>query len=332
MPRPARLPRRPPWTPGMQPALTADDSMLRVAETTKIRPQVDSSHLLTPPPSSSSLPSGTVSAPVTPTKTDLRGFGAGGFVPGTGGYAARDALSAAKGEGVGGPCPVHGYSVGRRPRQSLPPLPPSRMKGPMSPLSPTPGASMQQIQAQQMLGLRVDLAPMRPHSPIPPTSPTTPTMPTAPRPATPTTPTGRAYALNDAPDSPASVSTAATGERRPRVLNQMPIERGSVSYTDSTATSATPRPMLRPSLETLERAAAYVLHTEQYYESLTNGVWALGVGGLEGGIRRERNHKVDIKSFQLGRVIGQGAFGVVRIATERAKGRIVAIKQLRKSE
>lgn len=315
--------------------------MLRIAETTKIRPQVDSSHLLTPPPSSAPLPSGTVSAPVTPTKTDLRSFGAGGgFVPGTGGYAARDALGAAAKEGGGaGPCPVHGYSVGRRPRQSLPALPPlsSRVgpgpKGamsPMSPLSPTPGANMQQLQAQQMLGLRVDLAPMRPHSPIPPTSPTTPTMPT--KPVTPTTPTGRAYALNEAPDSPASVSTAATGERRPRVLNQMPIERGSVSYTDNTATTAAPRPMLRPSLETLERAAAYVLHMEQYYESLTNGVWALGVGGAEGGLRRERNHNVDIKSFQLGRVIGQGAFGVVRIATERAKNRIVAIKQLRKSE
>lgn len=112
----------------------------------------------------------------------------------------------------------------------------------------------------------------------------------------------------------------------------MPIERGSVSYTDAPGPIAAPRPMLRPSLETLERAAAYVLHMEQYYESLTNGVWALGVGGAEGGLRRERNHKVDIKSFQLGRVIGQGAFGVVRIATERAKNRIVAIKQLRKSE
>lgn len=73
-----------------------------------------------------------------------------------------------------------------------------------------------------------------------------------------------------------------------------------------------------PSLETLERCAAYVLHMEQYYDSL--------------GRERARSHKVDIGSFDLGRVIGQGAFGVVRIARERAKGRTVAIKQLRKSE
>lgn len=160
------------------------------------------------------------------------------------------------------------------------------------------------------------------------TATTTTTATVTPAPSTP----GKAYALNeapDAPDSPASIGTAATGERRPRVLNQMPIERTSVCYTDSEAQPTSHR-AVRPSLETIERTAAYVLHMEQYYDALTNGVWAMS--GYEGGIRRERNHKVDITSFQLGRVIGQGAFGVVRIATERAKGRIVAIKQLRKSE
>lgn len=47
---------------------------------------------------------------------------------------------------------------------------------------------------------------------------------------------------------------------------------------------------------------------------------------------RERRRKVDVKAFEMGRVIGHGAFGVVKIARERQTGRLVAIKQLRKAE
>ncbi|WRT70461.1 uncharacterized protein IL334_007459 [Kwoniella shivajii] len=52
----------------------------------------------------------------------------------------------------------------------------------------------------------------------------------------------------------------------------------------------------------------------------------------EGIILRERRKKVDVKGFELGRVIGHGAFGVVRIAREKAGERLVAMKQLRKAE
>lgn len=52
----------------------------------------------------------------------------------------------------------------------------------------------------------------------------------------------------------------------------------------------------------------------------------------ENTMLRERRRKVDAKAFKMGRVIGHGAFGVVRIARERETGRLVAIKQLRKSE
>ncbi|KAK8850341.1 hypothetical protein IAR55_004258 [Kwoniella newhampshirensis] len=52
----------------------------------------------------------------------------------------------------------------------------------------------------------------------------------------------------------------------------------------------------------------------------------------ENRILRERRRKVEVKGFELGRVIGHGAFGVVRIARERQSGRLVAMKQLRKAD
>ncbi|WVF68109.1 hypothetical protein IAT40_002872 [Kwoniella sp. CBS 6097] len=52
----------------------------------------------------------------------------------------------------------------------------------------------------------------------------------------------------------------------------------------------------------------------------------------ENRMLRERRKKVDVKGFELGRVIGHGAFGVVRIARERECGRLVAMKQLRKAD
>ncbi|WWC65471.1 uncharacterized protein I303_108089 [Kwoniella dejecticola CBS 10117] len=52
----------------------------------------------------------------------------------------------------------------------------------------------------------------------------------------------------------------------------------------------------------------------------------------ENRILRERRKRVDVKGFELGRVIGHGAFGVVRIAREKESGRLVAMKQLRKAD
>jgi len=48
----------------------------------------------------------------------------------------------------------------------------------------------------------------------------------------------------------------------------------------------------------------------------------------ENRILRERRGKVDVKGFEMGRVIGHGAFGVVRIAREKRTGRLVAMKQV----
>lgn len=48
----------------------------------------------------------------------------------------------------------------------------------------------------------------------------------------------------------------------------------------------------------------------------------------ENRILRERRSKVDARAFEMGRVIGHGAFGVVRIAREKQSGRLVAMKQV----
>ena len=48
----------------------------------------------------------------------------------------------------------------------------------------------------------------------------------------------------------------------------------------------------------------------------------------ENRLLRERRRRVDAKAFEMGRVIGHGAFGVVRIAREKEGGRLVAMKQV----
>jgi len=48
----------------------------------------------------------------------------------------------------------------------------------------------------------------------------------------------------------------------------------------------------------------------------------------ENRMLRERRGKVAVKGFEMGRVIGHGAFGVVRIAREKKTGRLVAMKQV----
>jgi serine/threonine protein kinase len=100
----------------------------------------------------------------------------------------------------------------------------------------------------------------------------------------------------------------------------------SESLMSPAAVPRYPHSKARPTLVTMERAAACALYFEQYYDALSrkNGP-AIGGG-------RQRRGRASDKTFEFGRVIGQGAFGVVRIAKEKSNGRIVAIKQLRKIE
>ena len=50
----------------------------------------------------------------------------------------------------------------------------------------------------------------------------------------------------------------------------------------------------------------------------------------ENRMLRDKRGRVDARSFEMGRVIGHGAFGVVRIAREKEGGRLVAMKQVRR--
>lgn len=131
--------------------------------------------------------------------------------------------------------------------------------------------------------------------------------------------------------------------KRPRVINKLSLDLALVPpQTPPNSTPNSPSPPTashgspsrassrtltapRPALETLERASCAALYFEQYYHNLTKP-----------DAKRQllRRDIVDITHFDIGRVIGQGAFGVVRIAAEasRPDHRLVAIKQLRKSE
>ncbi len=123
-----------------------------------------------------------------------------------------------------------------------------------------------------------------------------------------------------------SPPNTGTVKRRPKVLNK-------VSYTLDDAIPTPPTTpgrasfrveRLRPTLATLEKAAGNALYFEQYYDALSRGVHPRPL--------RAKRAKIDFRGFEVGRVIGQGAFGVVYIANEVRRNRIVAIKQLRKTE
>lgn len=163
-------------------------------------------------------------------------------------------------------------------------------------------------------------------------------------------------------------------QSRPTSVKRKSSTPPSASPTEMTSNTV-PFRVVKPSLETLEKAMSIALFFEQYYHSLLRapavhahatphaGNYVLNRArrlahletsfGLpenrymsdaekqarrdeltkeENMILRERRRKVDAKSFEMGRVIGHGAFGVVRIARERQSGRLVAIKQLRKAE
>ncbi|TXT11082.1 hypothetical protein VHUM_01833 [Vanrija humicola] len=131
--------------------------------------------------------------------------------------------------------------------------------------------------------------------------------------------------------------------KRPRVINKLSLDLALVppqtppsstpnspspaggSHASTSRTSSRTQSAPRPALETLERASCAALYFEQYYHNLTKP-----------DAKRQllRRDTVDINHFEIGRVIGQGAFGVVRIASEasRPDSRLVAIKQLRKSD
>ncbi|KAL7419412.1 hypothetical protein Q5752_006250 [Cryptotrichosporon argae] len=125
--------------------------------------------------------------------------------------------------------------------------------------------------------------------------------------------------------------------------------------------------IVKPSLPTLEKAMSVALFFEQFYHALLRPVRAhagnyvlararraaeleasfakLGVTSedeknrlreelitAENAQLRDRRRRVDARAFDVGRVIGHGAFGVVRIAREKETGRLVAMKQLRKAD
>lgn len=189
-------------------------------------------------------------------------------------------------------------------------------------------------------------------------------------------PSGTAADLDGKPDAVSGAKGSAPSTPRKK------ISKGP-SPTASRAASSIPGNVpfrvVKPSLETLEKAMSIALFFEQYYHSLlrpqlrphstttTPGVhagnyvlnrarrlaqleatFALPENRFmseaekeirreelikeENMILRERRRRVDVKAFEMGRVIGHGAFGVVKIARERQSGRLVAIKQLRKVE
>jgi hypothetical protein len=186
----------------------------------------------------------------------------------------------------------------------------------------------------------------------------------------------------------ASSSSSSTRPTAQAIFANSPKKVGPVSSV-STTTAAVPNTsglpalpfrVVKPSLETLEKAMSIALFFEQYYHALLKpaarvrtskpaaapihpGNYVLNRArrlaqleqsfllpenrfmseGEKESLReelirdenvmlRERRRKVDVKGFEMGRVIGHGAFGVVRIAREYQSGRLVAIKQLRKAE
>jgi hypothetical protein len=128
--------------------------------------------------------------------------------------------------------------------------------------------------------------------------------------------------------------------------------------------SPLPFRIIKPSLPTLEKATSVALFFEAFYttllrpppssnnyllnrakrlaaleesfNSLENRFMSEGERQFrreelikeEGRILRDRRGRVDVRAFEMGRVIGHGAFGVVRIAREKEGGRLVAMKQV----
>jgi hypothetical protein len=142
--------------------------------------------------------------------------------------------------------------------------------------------------------------------------------------------------------------------------NRKPVPSNSTSPLPSL-----PFRIIKPSLPTLEKATSVALYFESFYTSLLRPPTHISSNYLlnrakrlsaleesfnslenrfmseaerqfrrdefvkeEGRILRDRRGRVDAKAFEMGRVIGHGAFGVVRIAREKEGGRLVAMKQV----
>jgi len=132
----------------------------------------------------------------------------------------------------------------------------------------------------------------------------------------------------------------------------------------SSSPPSLPFRIIKPSLPTLEKATSVALYFEAFYTTLLrpptssdnyllnrskrqslleesfnqleNRFMSEGERQFrrdelvkeENRLLRERRRRVDAKAFEMGRVIGHGAFGVVRIAREKEGGRLVAMKQV----
>jgi len=132
----------------------------------------------------------------------------------------------------------------------------------------------------------------------------------------------------------------------------------------SSSPQSLPFRIIKPSLPTLEKATSVALYFEAFYTTLLrpptssdnyllnrskrqslleesfnqleNRFMSEGERQFrrdelvkeENRLLRERRRRVDAKAFEMGRVIGHGAFGVVRIAREKEGGRLVAMKQV----
>lgn len=81
-----------------------------------------------------------------------------------------------------------------------------------------------------------------------------------------------------------------------------------------------------------ELESTFLLPENRFMSESEKDIRREGLTKEENRWLREKRHKVDAKGFEMGRVIGHGAFGVVRIAREKNGGRLVAVKQLRKAE
>lgn len=118
--------------------------------------------------------------------------------------------------------------------------------------------------------------------------------------------------------------------KRKALHNKHTLAPSPETDTAPSSTSFNPRypgNNIRPSLMTLEKVASNALYFEQYYDSLAAQTATSSSSRLR---KWQRRRHVTTAAFDFGRVIGQGAFGVVRIAKEKRNGRIVAVKQLSK--
>jgi hypothetical protein len=162
------------------------------------------------------------------------------------------------------------------------------------------------------------------------------------------------------------VGTGLPESRTTGILATPPKKNSRKPAPSSSTSPLSPLPfrVIKPSLPTLEKATSVALFFEAFYTSLlkppsSSNNYVLNrakrfaqleesFNSLENrfmseGERqfrrdelvkeenrwlRDKRSRVDARAFEMGRVIGHGAFGVVRIAREKEGGRLVAMKQV----